>query len=470
MATDCSPKQLQAVAAAFLAAATVLWLAAGASPVEGREAQPDFGTNQGALAFNGECNDPRFEVVEGDDRQDRWHVYQDAADCHAAFADGKVVARPTPAFVDEPGSDNGPWAFNGVCNDPRFSADPRFTAAVSPIESALKMDSTDCYRGWLARQVWPLLPDIGLALGDDTGEWPFDGECDDPRFFAEGMEDRTDSSAVLADATDCLQALGARRVLIVSDALTGRHRPDLGLPRGFDLGDDTGGWPFDGECDDPRFDGLTSWPEEAGRDATDCGRALLAASVALRTLPEDFEIGSDDGGTANDGRCSDPRFGPHPLYSDRLAPRPDAEMKDASDCHRLFLLRIAWPLDGDTGIVFGDDSGEWPQDDECDDPRFSGTAAAEFNGVSGLLRDATDCRDAHRSGGVVFVDPASDSLIQHELGDDDGEWPFDGECDDPRFSGDAVAADTRDENRFHDATDCARAILEGKARLTGEAR
>ena len=85
-----------------------------------------------------------------------------------------------------------------------------------------------------------------------------------------------------------------------------------------DLGDDSGGYPRDGECDDARFIGpgvseplVTDW---IGRDATDCAAALADGSAALAPLfaepatPAAIEYGADSGDYAKDGECDDIRF------------------------------------------------------------------------------------------------------------------------------------------------------------------
>ena len=56
-------------------------------------------------------------------------------------------------------------------------------------------------------------------------------------------------------------------------------------------------------------------------------------------------------------------------------------------------------------VGFGDDSGTWARDGECDDPRFEG-AGMGASLDNHLLRDATDCRDAYRAGRVGLRDGA----------------------------------------------------------------
>ena len=82
--------------------------------------------------------------------------------------------------------------------------------------------------------------------------------------------------------------------------------------------------------------------------------------------------------------------------------------------HSLFFIPMHWwavpllllgpltMLGGDQPIDFGDDSGEYAFDGECDDNRFTGPAVffvywpeGEYNG-----RDATDCRAHYESGSI----------------------------------------------------------------------
>ena len=460
------------------AAAAALLALSGASAADGG-APPDFGTNQGELAFDGVCNDPRFAASDGGDTADRWHLFQDAADCRAAYDRGIVrrrTARDTAgavAGIDDLGDDGGARAGDGVCNDPRFAPDPRYPEAVEAVPDAEGKDAEDCLRGYLVRQAWPIRPGAGIAFGDDSGEWAGDGECDDPRFTGEAMAGSPGASHILRDAADCEAAFGAGRIAPFSeDRLTTEH-----VPAGFELGDDSGEWAFDGECDDPRFAGdavaATLNERDMGRDATDCGKALLAGDAHARPpLTDGFELGDDGGAWARDGVCGDPRFAPDPRYPEAVEPVPEAEGNDAADCLRAYLIRRAWPVDEDIGIAFGDDSGEWASDGECDDPRFTGEAMATSPGASHILRDAADCRAAFEAGRAALFSPALLADLPagrlpdgFALGDDSGEWAFDGECDDPRFAGDAAAATLNERDTGRDATDCGRALLAGDARI-----
>ena len=190
---------------------------------------------------------------------------------------------------------------------------------------------------------------------------------------------------------------------------TTRTDPDRLPPRrtaDIDFGDDTSEWANDGECDDPRFEGTGSAAEtldaDIRKDATDCRAAYEAGTVTL------VEGGDTPVATARD-------------------------------------------------IDFGDDSSEWANDGECDDPRFSGTGSAAETLDADILKDATDCKAAYDAGTVTLVeggDTPVATTADIDFGDDTSEWANDGECDDPRFAGTGSAAETLDADIRKDATDC----------------
>ncbi len=124
---------------------------------------------------------------------------------------------------------------------------------------------------------------------------------------------------------------------------------------------------------------------------------------------------------------------------------------------------------------FGDDSGDYAHDGECDDPRFKGPGTAEQ--AYSLGTDASDCREAYIAGRISIRDvylpayvlgaPYDASGI--EFGDNSSQWAHDGECDDPRFEGPGVAATVLDEDIEADAADCRAAFEQGKAVLRDDA-
>ena len=436
-------------------------------------------------------------------------LFRDAADCHAAVENGEVVLRDSgdylkiarveqaaggdPTFFGEDDPEDG-MAWNGVCNDSRFMADPRHPAAVEYTALRQKGDATDCRRAFLMRHAWVLedveTPAGGLrtiAFGDDSGRWTLDGECDDPRF----VDPKTGRSGdeLLRDSTDCRAAYIKGDAWLLEDLL--RKDEDL-LPAGFDLGDDSGPWTFDGECDDPRFTGAadsgrTGMPDAHGleRDATDCGHALLHDAAGIRPhFLERGHFGEDgpDSGMARNGVCNDSRFVADPRYPKAVSSSEGLQERDATDCRLAFLLRQAWMLEevatpdgGSRWMAFGDDSGRWTFDGACDDPRFLDPRIAASGDA--LLRDAADCRAAYVKGDVLLLEDVLKvkELLPDgfDLGDDSGRWALDEVCDDPRF------LDPRMDPRGHfdprvpvrpytpmrDALDCGQALAQGKIEL-----
>lgn len=53
-------------------------------------------------------------------------------------------------------------------------------------------------------------------------------------------------------------------------------------------------------------------------------------------------------------------------------------------------------------IEFGDDTSEWANDGECDDPRFVGTGVSANLSIADVMRDASDCRAMVEAGYVSF--------------------------------------------------------------------
>ena len=121
-----------------------------------------------------------------------------------------------------------------------------------------------------------------------------------------------------------------------------------------------------------------------------------------------------------------------------------------------------------TDIDFGDDSSEWANDGECDDPRFQGSGMTGTTLLdSDIRRDATDCRVAYEQGRLTLKQPNS-APATVQWGDDNGEWANDGECDDMRFEGPGMTETPLLESDVkHDATDCRSAWEAGTIWLRG---
>jgi hypothetical protein len=113
---------------------------------------------------------------------------------------------------------------------------------------------------------------------------------------------------------------------------------------------------------------------------------------------------------------------------------------------------------------FGDDTSQWANDGECDDPRFEGEGAAETLLDEDRGHDAADCRTLFNAGRITLRGAAASI----DYGDDRSEWAHDGECDDPRFEGAGMAATLLDADARHDASDCRALVEAGRISLRGD--
>lgn len=177
-----------------------------------------------------------------------------------------------------------------------------------------------------------------VEFGDDRSEWANDGECDDPRFVGGGMADVLLDEDLYADATDCRSLFDAGRI---------RLRATTGV----EFGDDRSQWSNDGDCDDPRFAGNgmadVLLDEDLYADATDCRSLFEAGRIRLRDAQGASTVSAEE-------------------------------------------------------VDFGDDSGEWTHDGECDDPRFVGDGMANILLDEDRLADATDCRTLFTAGRITL--------------------------------------------------------------------
>lgn len=125
--------------------------------------------------------------------------------------------------------------------------------------------------------------------------------------------------------------------------------------------------------------------------------AVLAMPFCLSGLPvHAADYGDDTSQYANDGECDDMRFvGPG---MEGMTLLNEDVLHDASDCKQMVLEGSIWYF-GDDALDFGDDSGEWSRDGECDDPRFEGPGMTTTPLLADdIKKDASDCRRAYENG------------------------------------------------------------------------
>jgi hypothetical protein len=170
---------------------------------------------------------------------------------------------------------------------------------------------------------------------------------------------------------------------------------------------------------------------------------VLLGSNASAQAPD---FGDDSSSWSQDGECDDPRFQGTGMASTLL---DEDRFSDATDCRDLFNLGRITLVSGGP-VEFGDNSSSWSHDGECDDPRFQGSGMASTLIDADRFSDATDCRLLFNQGRITMIGSGGNV----NFGDDSSQWSEDGECDDPRFQGTGMASTLLDEDRFSDATDC----------------
>ena len=310
-----------------------------------------------------------------------------------------------------------------------------------------------------------------IDFGDDSSDWAKDGECDDPRFTGEGAATELVDTDLMKDATDCKAAFEAGTVTF-KDA--GATAATAAVATEIDFGDDSSEWAKDGECDDPRFTGTGAATElvdtDLMKDATDCKAAFDAGTVTLKdtgaaatAVPATaaIDFGDDSSEWANDGECDDPRFTGEGTAEELVN---TDRMKDATDCRAAFEAgTVTLKHGGSTPVAaidYGNDSSEWANDGECDDQRLAGDGVAGKQLAEDLKNDTTDCRAAVEAGTATYTGERDAAAF--DFGSDFSKWANDGECDDLRFEGAGVDKKLLAEDLMGDATDCKALLDEGK--------
>lgn len=134
-------------------------------------------------------------------------------------------------------------------------------------------------------------------------------------------------------------------------------------------------------------------------------------------------------------------------------------------------LALAWQVAPATAqqVDFGDNTSEFANDGECDDPRFAGAGMAHSYAEENLGHDAADCSRLFDLGQVRLARAQSESSLSEcktiNFGSDTSEWANDDQCDDPRFIGPGVHTILNPDDLGTDASDCRAACLAGEAWL-----
>ena len=103
-------------------------------------------------------------------------------------------------------------------------------------------------------------------------------------------------------------------------------------------------------------------------------------------------------------------------------------------------------------IDWGDDAGSYANDDACDDARFHDDGDDWSYQRDHVLHDATDCRTLYEAGEIT---------LYLDFGNNSGEYADDNTCDDNRFTGSGRSILTTDSHVKRDAADCIAAYQSG---------
>lgn len=104
-------------------------------------------------------------------------------------------------------------------------------------------------------------------------------------------------------------------------------------------------------------------------------------------------------------------------------------------------------------IEWGDDSGSYANDNACDDARFHEDGDDWTYQRNHVLHDATDCRTLYDAGTIT--------MYLH-FGNNSGEYADDNTCDDNRFTGEGRSILTTDSHVKRDSADCIAAYQQGR--------
>lgn len=122
----------------------------------------------------------------------------------------------------------------------------------------------------------------GLSFGNNAGDYPKDGKCDDPRFTGGGMASALHVNNIGKDASDCRRLYNAERIRLART----RDEWDVEQCQAVDFGDNASYRAQNGICDDPRFTGpgVDEFlvPDNLRTDAADCQALCYSGEVWLK--------------------------------------------------------------------------------------------------------------------------------------------------------------------------------------------
>ncbi|MDA0689202.1 MAG: hypothetical protein O2948_11245 [Proteobacteria bacterium] len=351
--------------------------------------------------------------------------------------------------------------------------------------------------------------DITIAINDPAGNWhcnddsPYlsdtnsgiqfsDPLSGDYQIWVGSYDSGAESITTLLAITEADETEWASLPVGLEDSV---YAANFDLNGDIIFGDDSSGFANEGECDDPRFQGpgaaFGSSSSHLFKDASDCRSQFQAGMVTLAE-PEDMNLSGDFGSGLIAGDAS--------LFPGNTVGVNPASIADAGPFGEVMsaLWQAFQAIPGDnapatplpfelggnnladydrnamtalTGINFGENSGPFIDDGECDDPRFEGPGASGIDFEGGELTDAADCSSLYLEGSLTYLEPgiAEPEMIVDSnginFGDNSSVYADDGECDDPRFEGPGAASFNSEDDEMHDANDCRSLYEAGRVRL-----
>ncbi len=143
--------------------------------------------------------------------------------------------------------------------------------------------------------------------------------------------------------------------------------------------------------------------------------SAITLALPMPATAQTVDFGDDNSQFAKDGECDDMRFSGAGMTDTLLI---DSDIKhDATDCRAAYNQgrityngghRSTTPANNGTAnnssrIIWGDDSGRYAKDGECDDKRFIGAGMTDTPLLdSDIKHDATDCRTAYNQGRLTL--------------------------------------------------------------------
>ncbi len=237
-----------------------------------------------------------------------------------------------------------------------------------------------------------------IDFGDDSSPWALNGECDDKRFTGPGMDRILMDMDIGRDASDCRAGYEAGLLRLVGEPVPGASDSGPVTPPAPSAPPATPPATAEIPAPVPMSPAPAGGFSAGGVGKTDRvrGGGVSAPPAMAEIVIDGIRFGDDSSPTSRDGECDDRRFS-GPGMAAILS--WESMARDATDCAALYRSGDiylwneveAQAATSCQAIDFGDDSGEYPNDYECDDYRFEGRGVAMNLRLDLAGRDASDC-------------------------------------------------------------------------------